>query len=105
MSLSLTVDLNTATLADLEALVAAARTAGVSTGASVTLDGDCQTLTVVADNPASDTDPARHAQRPGDGEHAREFPTLTADNIGGVGEAAVRSVIDILTGRQEPPRR
>ena len=45
------------------------------------------------------------AQRPGDGEHAREFPTLTADNIGGVGEAAVRSVIDILTGRQEPPRR
>ncbi|APT89273.1 hypothetical protein CFRA_08430 [Corynebacterium frankenforstense DSM 45800] len=105
MSLSLTVDLNTATLADLEALVAAARTAGVSTGASVTLDGDSQTLTVVADQPTSATGSARHAERPGDGENSREFPTLTADNIGGVGEAAVRSVIDILTGRQEPPRR
>ena len=90
----MTIDLNDATFADLVALVDAARVAGIDPATPVTLEES--ELTVAVD-PAPK--PAPHSEhRPSEHDPApRPLPQL--------GDAAIRSVVDILTGRQEPPRR
>lgn len=106
MSLSLSIDLNDATFADLRALVDAARTAGVSD--DIRLELEDTTLIVTASDTA-DRDEAVDAPASGTtprNEHHRG--PFSSGNWGGqgsqIGDAAIRSVIDILTGRQEPPR-
>lgn len=85
MSMNLSLDLEGATIGDLEAMLAAARAGGIGKHAPLQLEGTVLTLTIA--NPAT-------------------VPAPAAGNTTGtghqVGEAAIRSVIDILTGRQAP---
>ncbi|WP_165164183.1 hypothetical protein [Corynebacterium qintianiae] len=88
MAMNLSIDLDNGTFADLAALVEAARVAGVDKRAALKLDGTTLTLKVdAAAAVPSRTKPA-----------ARESGTAP------LGDAAIRSVIDILSGRLEPPR-
>lgn len=87
MALHLSLDLHGTTLGDVEALVAAARSAGAQSSSVIDVDAEAGVLSVRAQAPRYASQDASR----GEGS--------------GVGEAAVRSVIDILTGRQEPPRR
>ena len=89
MAVNMTIDLNNATFADLIALVDAARVAGVDPKTALELDGETLSITV---EPTTRTPAREHAP-----EKERTVPPL--------GDAAIRSVVDILTGRQEPPRR
>lgn len=106
MPLSLSIDLSDATFADLRALVDAARTAGVSD--DVHLELEDTTLIVTADDTA---DRAATSEAPSAAPPRAEHPRgpFSSGNWAGqgsqIGDAAIRSVIDILTGRQEPPRR
>ncbi|WJY68473.1 hypothetical protein CAURIS_07890 [Corynebacterium auris] len=81
--MNLSVDLENATFADLQALVEAARVAGVDKRAPLVLDSGTLHVTV---------------------EPAAAPPASTAQQLPQIGDAAIRSVVDILTGRQEPPR-
>ncbi|WKD57302.1 hypothetical protein CAPI_03720 [Corynebacterium capitovis DSM 44611] len=93
MALNITIDLNGATFADLEALVDAARVAGVEKNSKVELEDT--SLHIQVDTAGERPHGPVH---PGPGGHSpRPVPQ--------VGEAAIRSVIDILSGRLEPPRR
>lgn len=85
----MTINLNDATFADLVALVDAARVAGVDPKTALELDGETLSLTV---QPGART-----------AEPVREKPERDRA-IAPLGDAAIRSVVDILTGRQEPPR-
>ncbi|MDN8605090.1 hypothetical protein Q0N48_03570 [Corynebacterium ureicelerivorans] len=89
MAVNMTVNLNDATFSDLVALVDAARVAGVDPQTALELDGETLNLTV----------------EPGDrtAEPVRE-KSETGRTLAPLGDAAIRSVVDILTGRQEPPR-
>ena len=89
MAVNMTVNLNDATFSDLVALVDAARVAGVDPQTALELDGETLSLTV---EPGART-----------AEAVREKPE-TSRTIAPLGDAAIRSVVDILTGRQEPPR-
>lgn len=109
MAVSLSIDLTDATFSDLEALVDAARTAGVTADVELVLEDTTLIVTVdeTADRPvAPETveDP-----RPQSGDVRPPRPSFSSPGWGGqagpIGDAAIRSVIDILTGRQEPPRR
>ncbi|SDR84468.1 hypothetical protein SAMN04488539_0494 [Corynebacterium timonense] len=86
--MTLSIDLAHATFADLEALVEAARVAGVDKRAPLVLEGETVLLTFA---PAASAPAATDA-----GSAAQQLPQL--------GDAAIRSVVDILTGRQAPPR-
>ncbi|WP_115686124.1 hypothetical protein [Corynebacterium senegalense] len=81
MAVNLTVDLHDANFADLVALVEAARVAGVDKRARIELEDTTLHIKVEPSAPGA----------------APQVPQL--------GDAAIRSVVDILTGRQEPPRR
>ncbi|WP_293770669.1 hypothetical protein [uncultured Corynebacterium sp.] len=89
MALTLRLDATSATLADLEAFLAAARAGGIGTHAAVRLDGT--DLVFSTDTPAS-TPPATRA------DHPRQPVRL--DN--GVGDAAVRAFLEMLANRQNP---
>lgn len=89
MAVNMTIDLTEATFADLVALVDAARVAGVDPKTAIELDGETLSLTV---------EPTTRTRAP---EAAPEKDRTVAP----LGDAAIRSVMDILTGRQEPPRR
>lgn len=92
MAVNMTIDLESATFADLVALVEAARVAGVTDTAPVQLDGAALTIAVDTSRRTTQAKPARsEADTP-----QRPLPQL--------GDTAIRSVVDILTGRQEPPR-
>ncbi|MCZ9308249.1 hypothetical protein ACUY3K_06020 [Corynebacterium uberis] len=119
MSLTLSLDCTSATLADVESLVAAARAAGAPAQTRLRLVDSNLTLELPAGH-AGETDAARagaDSARSGgpaqSGAHSGGArPASRGDGfggagnnpMGGVGEAAVRSVIDILTGRQDPTR-
>ncbi|MDY5785223.1 MULTISPECIES: hypothetical protein [unclassified Corynebacterium] len=92
MALNLTVDLDNATFADLVALVEAARVAGVDKRAPLVLEDTTLHLKVEPNALATG------------GAH-RAPATSTGGQLAPLGDAAIRSVIDILSGRQEPPRR
>ncbi|WP_211272771.1 hypothetical protein [Corynebacterium phocae] len=101
MALSLRLDLEKATIADLEALLAAARSGGADGGSEVSLDGT--QLVIDADTAG--------APRPAQPATAREpeSPASKSDSfrdaVAPVGDAAIRTVIDILSGRQNPQGR
>lgn len=98
MAVNMTIDLGNANFADLVALVDAARVAGVTDTAPVKLDGAALSIEVDTSARTSQAKPARDGApaAASDTSH-RPLPQL--------GDAAIRSVVDILTGRQEPPRR
>lgn len=89
MAVNITIDLNDATFADLVALVDAARVAGVDPATKLDLDDATLGISVEPTTP-------RRASAP-EQQKERTVPPL--------GDTAIRSVVDILTGRQEPPRR
>ena len=93
MAVNISIDLTDATFADLVALVDAARVAGVDPRAAIELEDTTLCLNV---EPADRT-PARAEEPVGKPASDSVLPPL--------GDAAIRSVVDILTGRQEPPRR
>ncbi|WP_342320109.1 hypothetical protein [Corynebacterium mayonis] len=93
MAINLTVDLAHATFADLVALVEAAEVAGVDKHARVQLEETTLHVEVEPNGAASSN------SRP------RRLAETAPSQLPPLGDAAVRSVIDILTGRQEPPRR
>lgn len=94
MAVNLSIDLDNATFADLVALVEAARAAGVDTRAPLALEGSSVSLRVAepaaAGRAVPERQPAKHSAR-----EAHGAP---------LGDAAIRSVIDILSGRLDPPR-
>lgn len=85
MAVHFSIDLNDATFADLVALVEGARVAGVDKHARLELEDTTLTLEVEPDT-------------------RRATTTRTEAQLPQLGDAAIRSVVDILTGRQEPPR-
>ncbi|AIJ33944.1 Uncharacterised protein [Corynebacterium imitans] len=85
MAVHFSIDLNDATFADLVALVEGARVAGVDKHARLELEDTTLTLEVEPDT-------------------RRATTTRTETQLPQLGDAAIRSVVDILTGRQEPPR-
>lgn len=106
MAVSLSIDLSDASFADLRALVDAARTAGVAD--DVTLELEDTTLIVTVDNTAERVevvDPPREERTRPEPPRGPFSTGNWAGHTGPIGDAAIRSVIDILTGRQEPPRR
>lgn len=96
MALTLRLDLSSANVADLEALLAAARAGGIGGEGRVSLDGTELVLTVA--EPAA----TQEAPRPATPDASQHSSPV--ELVGPVGEAAIRSVIDILSGRQNPPR-
>lgn len=98
MELKLSLDLDGATLRDLQQFVATAENAGVQNSATLGVEG-----TVVHLETHSVQTPRTRTES----QHPKgDDPTPTSEfRIPGVvGEQAIRSVIDILTGKQEPPR-
>lgn len=91
MAVHFSIDLNDATYADLVALVEGARVAGVDKHARVHLEDTTLSLEVEPQVRAE-----RHSARSEQAPAGGQLPQL--------GDAAIRSVVDILTGRQEPPR-
>lgn len=102
MPVSLSIDLADATFSDLRALVDAARTAGISDDTKLELEDT--TLIATAEDTTDRievVDPPAAGPRPPRPDHGPRWGSQS----GPIGDAAIRSVIDILTGRQEPPRR
>lgn len=93
MAVHITIDLADATFSDLVALVDAARVAGVDPAAALDLEDTTLGIRVEPDAAT----PAAPAQA-----RERREPSATLPPLG---DAAIRSVVDILTGRQEPPRK
>lgn len=109
MAIEMSIDLTDATFADIVGLVDAAHAAGVTRDTPVTMDGAALTLKV---DPARSPEASTAASQSGDG--AAGGSSRGAAGSGGdcthrplpqLGDAAIRSVVDILTGRQDPPRR
>ncbi|PAT07393.1 MULTISPECIES: hypothetical protein [Corynebacterium] len=92
MAVHFSIDLTDATYADLVALVEGARVAGVDKRAALHLEDTTLSLEI---------EPDARTER----SAAREHAPATGGQLPQLGDAAIRSVVDILTGRQEPPRR
>ena len=92
MAVHFSIDLTDATYADLVALVEGARVAGVDKRAALHLEDTTLSL---------EGEPEVRTER----SAAREHAPATGGQLPQLGDAAIRSVVDILTGRQEPPRR
>lgn len=88
MAVNMTIDLDNATFADLVALVDAARVAGIDPATKLELEDTTLNVSV---------EPSPRRANSPEPSKDRTMPPL--------GDAAIRSVVDILTGRQEPPRR
>lgn len=97
MALHLSIDLQDATFGDLVAMIRAAQAAGVDNASRVELEDTTLLVNVAA--PAVSAASAVTTPDESAGRHSR-----TQDPLPTLGENAIRSVIDILTGRQEPPR-
>ena len=90
MSLNLSLDLNAATLADLDAFLSAARAAGCDPAAALSVEGTVMRLDV--DKPlVTPTEPKPEAPR-----------RTSLDRS--VAESTIRSIIDALNDRGENPR-
>ena len=88
MSLNLSLDLNDATLADLGAFLAAARAANGDPAAAVSVEGTVLRVDVAKPR----VSPAEPKPRPRSG---LDRP---------VAESMIRTIIDALSERREPPR-
>ena len=98
MSFKLQLDVDTATVGELSALLSAARAAGVRDGDALHLDGT--TLTIEVSTPREEKPAPRQEPSP---DSSRQAPRSwgRADRIG---EATIRSIIDALNDRGENPR-
>ncbi|QPK78552.1 hypothetical protein G7Y31_08290 [Corynebacterium lizhenjunii] len=85
MTLSLRLDLNNATVADLEALLAAARAGGIGKHSAVTLHDNH--LEITATNPTATPTQTQPEQPPA---------SHNQPQLGPVGESALRTVVDLL---------
>lgn len=94
MAVNMTINLEDATFSDLVALVQAAEVAGVDKLAPLKLEDSTLSITV--------TTPG--VTRLGSDQPTNQGANTQPDSVGQLGDAAIRSVIDILTGKQEPPR-
>lgn len=99
MALNLSIDLQDATYGDLVALVDAARAAGVDSSSALQLDGSTLTLAVAAPSVAA----TRRAPRDTAGSGLTGLSSFEDRLVPSLGENAVRGIMDILTGRQDPP--
>lgn len=100
MALQISLDLSAATFRDLSGFMDSARAAGA--GADTVLKVEDDKLVITIEGPTIHHRPDRsHQVVDEDGRGVDE----RKPNFGPVGEQAIRSVIDILSGRQEPPRR
>ncbi|MFS0501509.1 hypothetical protein ACL1CX_02180 [Corynebacterium striatum] len=93
MSLNLSLGITTATLADLEAFLAAARAASATDDADLVLDGTH--LRVDVSSPRAEKPQVETPQATAHPRHSVERP---------LGDNAIRSIIDILSERLDPPR-
>ena len=103
MAVQISIDLEHATFADLVALVDAARVAGVT--ADTALELEESTLSIAVEPGTTDAHQHRVPERTREGEGPTTVSTPGSSALPQLGDAAIRSVVDILTGRQEPPRR
>lgn len=94
MSLSLSIDLESATFADLAALVEAARTAGVDSGTRVSLDEDSTRLVL---NASADT---RHTQPTRPADPLKNYPQRPAPGSGT--DAALKFIAHLLGEDRRP---
>lgn len=101
MAVQIAIDLEHATFADLVALVDAARVAGVTSDTELELADS--TLSIAVEPGNADADPRLVPERSHEEHTTVSSPSSSA--LPQLGDAAIRSVVDILTGRQEPPRR
>lgn len=128
MALNLSINLNDASFGDLVALVDAARSAGMDPHDQINFDGETLSLAVDVDaffpsfedrskvgEIGAEDEPAPEviddAAEDFFGQHRRPRTPWEGGrspfdfvDTSGIGDAAIRSVIDILTGRQEPPQ-
>lgn len=109
MAIQLSIDLSNATFADLRSLVDAARTAGVDEHTRLELEDTTLIVTVEGtDRRAPDDDVLDREEGArdwfGNQTGRGQRPVWDPSTGHQLGDAAIRSVIDILTGRQEPPR-
>lgn len=103
MAVQISIDLEHATFADLVALVDAARVAGVTSDTVLELEDS--TLSIAVEPDSADAHQQRVPERAREGEGPTTVSTPGSSALPQLGDAAIRSVVDILTGRQEPPRR
>lgn len=113
MTLSLRLDLDGASLAQLHSFLAAAEVTGCSASTRVRVEGtslvaevDAATLADASAAGASATSSAQTSAATGTGSPAHTGPAGPLGSrplAGPVGETAIRSVIDILTGKMNPP--
>ena len=101
MAVQISIDLEHATFADLVALVDAARVAGVTPDTELELADS--TLSIAVEPESADAHQHRVPERTHEEHTTVSTPGSSA--LPQLGDAAIRSVVDILTGRQEPPRR
>lgn len=109
MAVKMTIDLTDASFADLVALVDAARVAGVERQTPLELEGSALTIAVEPVSAASagaavDTPAQAASTSAGPQPGSRGASDAAHRPLPQLGDAAIRSVVDILTGRQEPPR-
>lgn len=97
MAVNLSIDLQDATYGDLVALVDAARTAGADNATALELEGTVLKLNVAAPSVSV----ARRSAR--DAREYRDTGSFDDRVLPVLGENAVRGIMDILTGRQDPP--
>ena len=103
MAVNLSIDLNDATYSDLVALVDAARTAGADSATSLELDGTMLKVSVAAPSVSMARRDDAAARYTRDARQARDTPGFEDRVLPVLGENAVRGIMDILTGRQDPP--
>lgn len=104
MAVNLSIDLNDATYGDLVALVDAARTAGADSATSLELDGTTLKVSVAAPSVSmARRDDERAARYTRDPRQVRDTVGFDDRVLPVLGENAVRGIMDILTGRQDPP--
>lgn len=113
MTLSLRLDLDGASLAQLHSFLAAAGAAGCSDATRVRVEGTSLVAEVdaatLADASSASTSASSAAPAPAATGSSGAAGSAHIGHAGGrplsgpVGEAAIRSVIDILTGKMNPP--
>lgn len=91
MALTLSINLDDATFADLSSLVDAARSSGVAADTRVRLEGQTLTLTVEPTSPAPAPRPRRH-----DSQHTEPAPSTPQFDAGPLKDAVRQVLTDTI---------
>lgn len=96
--MELRLDLATATIADLSAVIEASAVAGISRTAGVRLEGTVLVLTRDENSPAAAAEPVRPPASASDaaGLGRSVLSPLTASGLGPVGDMALKTLLDIV---------